>query len=62
MSQIGPKVSCFRKISPGDAVRQQKFLDQEDDQFKDNTAGPGKPANSSVMRNNNLYKIKIKVD
>lgn len=64
MSKIRPKVSCFRKVSPGDAARQQKFLEQEDDQFKENPAqsGPGKAANSSVMRNNNLYKIKIKVD
>lgn len=27
MSQIRPKVSCFRKVSPGDAARQQKFLE-----------------------------------
>jgi hypothetical protein len=63
LSSVRPKVSCFRKVSPGDAARQQKFLDQEDDQFKDNIVdSSNQSSNSAAMRNNNLYKIKIKVD
>ncbi len=37
-------------------------MDQEDDKFKDNPLFDRKAANSSAMRSNNLYRIKLKVD
>ncbi len=57
-----PKISSFRKLSHGDKVRHQKFLDSEDDKFKDNNLFDKKAANSSAMRSNNLYRIKLRVD
>jgi hypothetical protein len=59
---IRPKIASFRKMSHGDKARQQKFLDEEDDKFKDNPLFDSKAANSSAMRSNNLYRIKLKVD
>ena len=62
LTSIKPKIASFRRVSQGDMARQQKFIDEEDDKFKDNPLFDSKAANSSAMRSNNLYKIKLKVD
>lgn len=62
LSSIKPKIASFRRVSQGDMARQQKFIDEEDDKFKDNPLFDSKAANSSAMRSNNLYRIKLKVD
>jgi hypothetical protein len=59
---VKSKISTFRKLSQGDAARQRKFNEQEDDKFKDNPLFDAKAAQSSAMRSNNLYRIKVKVD
>jgi hypothetical protein len=59
---VGSKVGSFRKQSKTEKARQRKFIREEDKKFEDNPLYDPKAANSSAQRNNNLYKIKLRVE
>ena len=62
ISHVPSKVSSFRRPTDQDKARQRRFIKEEDRAFEENFLYDSKAGSSASQKNNNLYKIKLKVD